>query len=258
MKPDKWLVIDLETTGTNFQKDKIIQISSSWIGEDWGLDAETQFIDPQMPIPAASMKIHHITDEMVKGKPVFADVAEAAYEKLDQAKVLVGYSVSFDLQMINREFKESLGKAFSFEKFKFLDPYIMWTRSEPRRLEDAVRRFVGDDPTGMHDAEKDCSETVRVLKAMLEGGLKLPEEDEKIYSLSHPVGNNYVTACGRLRWDDEGEAVIAFGQNKGRSLRALADDNPGYLKWIIKKDFSDDLKEIVSQALEGKFPKKGS
>ena len=158
MIPDKWLVLDIETTGTNFQKDKIIQISSSWIGEDWGLNAETQMIDPQMPIPAASMKIHHITDEMVKGQPVFADVAEAAYEKLDQAKVLVGYSVSFDLQMINREFKESLGRAFSFEKFKFLDPYILWTRSETRRLEDAVRRFVGEDPTGMHDAEKDCLE----------------------------------------------------------------------------------------------------
>ena len=48
--------------------------------------------------------------------------------------------------------------------------------------------------------------------------------------------------------------IVNFGKNAGRTLRELAANDPGFLRWIVRSDFSDEVKNIANDALMGKFP----
>ena len=239
LKPEDWLVFDLEATGPRPDKDRIVQISSGWVREDWSLEMETFLVNPGIPIPQDSIRIHHITDEMVKDQPSCKTLAPEVLEKFKKAKVLVAYNASYDLQLMNQELTLAGLEPLKHADYRFLAPYLLWVKSEPRRLGDAAKKFLGESPDNLHDAEQDARITVRVLKAMLEGGLPVPDDGETAYKWSSPVREGNVTTCGRIKWRDDGEMMLAFGQFRGRTLRGLAQDNPDYLKWILRGDFSD-------------------
>ena len=254
LTPDKWLVFDLEATGPNPEKDKIVQVSTGWVNPDWTVDAETFLVNPAQAIPQDSIRIHHITDDMVKDQPLFKTVAPELLEKFKKAKVLIAYNVGFDLQLMNKELTLAGLPALRQSDYRFLDPYLIWVKSEPRRLGDAAKKFLGESPENLHDAEQDSRITVRVLKAMVEGGIAIPDQ-ETAFKWSSPIREGSVTTCGRLKWRDDGEMMLSFGQFKGRTLRALAEDNREYLKWILRGDFSEEVKQIVRDAMDGNFRK---
>ena len=58
---------------------------------------------------------------------------------------------------------------------------------------------------------------------------------------------------GYFRWKN-GEWVVNFGKKKGKTLRELAEADPGFLRWIVKGDFPLDTRRIASDALAGRFP----
>ena len=69
------IFFDLETTGVNFQKDRIVEISYIKVHPNGSEEERTYRVNPECPIPPESTAIHHITDEDVAGKPTFKEIA---------------------------------------------------------------------------------------------------------------------------------------------------------------------------------------
>src|SRR5262245_2539566 len=97
-------VIDLETTGTNPRRDRIVEISVLKLLPAGVHELRTRRLNPGMPIPPAATAIHHITDADVAAEPRFEQIAGGLIEFLDGCD-LGGFNVKrFDLPLLYEEF----------------------------------------------------------------------------------------------------------------------------------------------------------
>jgi len=74
-------IFDLETTGTNVGKDRIVEICVLKVYPDASRESKTWLVNPEMPIPAESTAIHGISNEDIKDAPTFKDIASKITER---------------------------------------------------------------------------------------------------------------------------------------------------------------------------------
>lgn len=139
---------------------------------------------------------------------------------------------------------------------RVIDAYTIFARQERRSL-DAALRFYGVDtgevPRRAHDARSDVEATVAVLAAQLDTYRDLPKTVDELHAWLYPSDPNRIDADGKLVWRD-GVATVAFGAQAGTALTELADNDRSFLEWVLRKDFSPEVKAIIEAALEGRFP----
>ncbi len=247
-------VLDVETTGVWPKSDRIVQIAFVTVTPDHRVVEFDQLINPERSIPEESTAIHGITDENVKDAPVFREVAVSIAEALS-GHDFIGYNFRFDRQMLEAECDRA-GLSFTFEGMAQIDPLHVWQRLEPRTLVDASERFVGKRPDDAHQADADIDTTARVLLGQMrsiEASDQLDLTVEGLSSVRNQAGVNRLDVDGKLIWRD-GAARLSFGKHQGASLEEVCEKDPGYLEWIIKSDFSHDLKALIKKALGGNFP----
>ena len=240
---------DLETTGIDPARDKIVEIAVVRIEGD-RTEARTRRINPERPIPAEATAVHGISDADVADAPPFRQVARSFLEFLADAD-LAGYNIRrFDVPLLDREFKEC-GLDLALRSRRIVDAMTIFHRKEPRDLPAAVRFFLGREHEGAHGAEADVLATVAVLDAELARYPDLPRSVDALDAWCNPVPEGAVDRSGKfvLR---EGEVVFAFGKQKGRSLREIARVQRDYLEWILKQDFPEDARALVEKALLGR------
>ncbi len=198
---------------------------------------------------------------MVVSAPTFKQLASTVTELLSHSD-LTGYNVErFDRRLLAAEFERA-----DFEDplvgARIIDAYTLFVRREPRSL-DAALQFYGvqeGHTRQAHDAPSDVEATVAVLAAQLKAYPDLPKTVDGLHDWLHPRDLNRIDADGKLLWQDD-VATVAFGAQAGTSLVDLAANDRGFLEWVLRKDFSEEVKAIVRDALEGRFPvrdKKGS
>ena len=139
---------------------------------------------------------------------------------------------------------------------RVIDAYTLFVRREPKSLEAALSFY--DVPTEeggrrVHDARSDVEATIAVLAAQLRRYSDLPRTVEGLHDWLNPGDPNHIDADGKLVWHD-GVASVAFGAQAGTSLIDLAANDRSFLEWVLRKDFSDEVKSIVRKALDGRFP----
>ena len=250
--------VDLEATGVWPGHDRIVQIAAASIFPDGSVSTWSSLVNPERPIPQAALAIHGITDEMVTTAPTFARLAETVGALLSGCD-LTGYNVErFDRRLLAAEFRRA-GVADPTVDALVIDAYTIFVRQEPRSL-DAALRFYGVEEgqahRQAHDASSDVEATVAVLAAQLSTYADLPNTVEALHDWLHPIDPNRIDADGKLVWRD-GDATVAFGSQAGTSLADLAANDRSFLEWVLRKDFSDEVKAIVRDALEGRFPVRG-
>jgi DNA polymerase-3 subunit epsilon len=245
---------DLETTGIDPATDRIVEISALRVEPDGGRDSRTRRINPGRPIPAAATAVHGIRDEDVRDEPSFRQVARGLLEFLDGAD-LAGFNVvRFDIPLLEREFRDC-GLDLGLDRRKVVDALTIYHRMERRDLAAAVEFYLGREHAGAHAAEADVLATAEVLDAQLGRYADLPRSVDELDAWMRPGGAAAVDRSGKFRWQG-GEVVFAFGKHQGRSLREVAAESSGYLEWIVKSDFPSDAKELVGEALQGRFPER--
>jgi DNA polymerase-3 subunit epsilon len=247
--------LDLEATGVWAERDRIVQMATASIFPDGHVATWSSYVNPEQPIPPATIAIHGITDAMVALAPTFAQLAPIICDLVSGAD-LAGFNIArFDRRLLAAECRRA-GWADPMADARVIDAGTLFVRQEPRSLEAALRFYgVETDPTTRrpHEANSDVADTLAVLMAQLKAYPEVPKTVDGLHDWLYPNDPNRIDADGKLVWR-EGVATIAFGQQAGTPLVDLAVDNRGFLEWVLRKDFSDEVKAIVRDALAGRFP----
>lgn len=248
---------DLEATGVNPQVDRIVEICVAKLSPGGGCEVKNRRINPERPIPPEATAIHGITDADVADAPVFKSISASLNLYFHDCD-LAGYNIiRYDLPMLRAEFKRA-GMDFPIDNRRILDAQIIFHQKEPRTLSAAYKFYCGKEHEDAHSAESDVLATIAVLDGELTRYQDLPRDIGALHDFCKPKDANWVDESGRFKWDENGEAVVAFGKNQGLKLREIAATNPGFLSWMIKSDFAEDAKKIAKDALVGKFPSRGA
>jgi DNA polymerase III subunit epsilon len=247
---DKWIpldrpvvVFDLETTGPNFRIDKIVEIAAVKVSPGGQRETWVRRVNPGIAIPPASTAIHGIGDRDVAGLPRFAEVANELAGFLDGCD-LAGYNITgFDLPVLRLEFMR-VGVPFELSGRRLLDAQRIFFAREPRHLSAAARFYCQVEHEGAHGALADAEMTLRVLGGQFEKYPDLPRSIEDLHELFCAGLDKDLDPEGRFRLVN-GEPTVNFGKNRGRTLKEMSRDEPGFLRWILKGDFSAPVKEIA-------------
>ena len=245
-------VFDLETTGTIPATDRIVSIGIIRLSPDGLSDLSKEYlVNPGIPIPSEASAVHKITDEMVRDKPSFKDIASellGVFEGCD----LAGFNIEkFDLPLLSQEFARVGIPNFASGR-RIVDSMVIFHKNEHRDLTAAVRFYLDRDHSMAHSALADAQATSDVLSAQI-NRYGLPSDVEGLHKYCAERPANYIDSEGKLVWKD-GKALFSFGKLKGFSLEDAITQNKEYLDWILNSDFPSDCKEIIRQALNGKFP----
>jgi len=247
--------VDLEATGVWPGHDRIVQIATASILPDSSVSTWSSLVNPEQPMPAAALAIHGITDAMVASAPTFAQLVPTIAPLLSDCD-LTGYNVArFDRRLLAAEFHR-VGVADPMVDARVIDAYTIFVRQEPRSLEAALRFYKVQEGAAhrqAHDARSDVEATVAVLAAQLHSYSDLPRTVEALHDWLYPIDPNRIDADGKLVWRD-GAATVTFGTQAGTSLVDLAATDRSFLEWVLRKDFTDEVKAIVRDALAGRFP----
>ena len=243
------IVFDCETTGIDFAKDQVIELCVQH-GLDHGANSQVWRIKPAVPIHPAAQQVHGITAEELADCPPFEAYADEIAAVFVQAEVIVGYNLSFDIDMLQAEYARIGRPPLDLSHKKIVDPFRLWQQCEPRSLQHAHRRFVGDEFASAHSASADVAATGRVLVGMLRQ-FELEDRDwGQIASVCDPGRASWVGPSRHLRWDGE-VIVLGFGKHMGMPLHELAaGPDRSFLRWVVDKDFPPHVGEICKAALE--------
>lgn len=235
--------IDIEATGLDTEKDRIVELSVTKLLPDGSRESRTRRFNPEMPIPAASTEIHGITDEDVKDCNNFQHTAKGLFKFIDGCDIAGFNSNRFDVPILYKEFLRA-GIIWDHKTFRMIDVGNIFKINEERTLAASLKFYCGKDHEGAHGAEADVNATIEVFEAQFERYPDLPTDlDELQIYCNH--GKKILDLAGKFTLNEQNEIVINFGVNRGK----LAKDEPGLMQWMIGKDFAPDTLEICNQIL---------
>lgn len=249
------IVLDLETTGTWVEKDKIIEIGMVRLSPDGKKEEYLKRINPGLPIPEAVSRLTGIKDEDVKDQPSFAVLAEEILGFLTPDADLSGFNVErFDLPLLEREFFDA-GFKFEWRGRAIYDTQKIYHYYEKRDLTAAYKFYCGKDLQNAHSAMADTQAALEILRSQVG---KYGAEESGLASLKGlelgGIPADYFDEEKRFRWWN-GQLYPLFGKHaRKKSVQELVKKDPAYLRWILESDFSDKIKAMVQKALKGEMP----
>lgn len=250
MQPGEIIVFDVETTGTDRRRDQVIELCMQ-LGLEADAESLTWRMRPRVPISPGAQAVHGISMSDLADAPPFAAYADRVRTLFGRAHVLIGYNMSFDIDMLQAEYERLRQPPLDLRNKKIVDAFRLWQQCEPRSLIHAHQRFVGDSFAEAHSATADVAATGRVLQGMLEA-FGLDDRDwSGIASVCEPERATWVGPSRHVRWTPDGTLVVGFGKHGGTPMHVLArNDNGGYLRWMLSKDFPPHVLAICAKALE--------
>ena len=235
---------DLETTGVDTAKDRIVEVSMIKVMPDGEEVVRTRRINPQMHIPEQASEIHGITDEDVKDCPTFAQVAKSMAQFIEGCDFGGFNSNRFDLPMLVEEFLRA-GVDVDFKRRRFIDVQNIFHKMEQRTLVAAYKFYCDKNLEEAHSAEADTRATYEVLMAQLD---RYPDLQNDVAALAD-FSERGQTAdyAGRIGYNEKGEEIFNFGKYKGRRVSDVFRDEPSYYAWMMNGDFPLYTKKVITE-----------
>jgi DNA polymerase-3 subunit epsilon len=248
---------DLETTGININKDRIVEICVHKINPDQSSQTNTYRVNPTIPIPLEASMVHGIYDKDVKGSPTFKEIAGELNAFIGNSD-LAGYnSNKFDVPILVEEFLRA-DVDFEMKTRRLVDVQNIFHQMEQRTLVAAYKFYCNKKLDGAHGAEVDTLATYEVLLAQLERYKDVPFED-RFGKISFPVVNDidalstfttqqkFVDFAGTMVFNDKGQEVFNIGKHKGRLVSEVFEYEPSYYAWMMDADFSLSTKRKLTE-----------
>lgn len=237
------IFFDLETTGTSVTTDRIVELSYLKVYPNGEKESKTRRLNPEMHIPEASTRVHHITDDDVKDCPTFRQIAKSLMDIFEGCDVAGYNSNKFDVPLLIEEFAR-VGMAFDIKNRRFIDVQSIFYRMEPRTLVAAYKKFCGKNLEDAHSAMADTMATYEVLLGQIREYEDLENDIESLAKYSE--NENNVDMVGRIVRDEEGNCLINFGKHKGRKVEEIFATDHGYYSWIMNGDFPKNTKDVLT------------
>ena len=166
--PRDFVILDLETTGLNPDKDRIIEVAIVKCRNGAVVSTYQQLINPGIPIPAASTIMNGITDDMVREQPQIHEVIREIFNRIN-GELVCGYNLSFDLRFLSDAFTSHM---LAIDRLKVLDVLtLVKCVTDPAYLLDRKLTTIKeclDIDTQSHRALDDCLATLEVMKECFE------------------------------------------------------------------------------------------
>ncbi len=248
---------DLETTGVDPENDRIVQIAMIRVEPGGSRQTFETLVNPGCPIPPQATAVHGITDEDVRAQPAFAAI-RGDVERMLTGSDLAGYnSIRFDAPLLMNELRR-VGSDLDIGGARHLDAMVIFRMMEPRNLTAAYKKYCGKDLVNAHSALADTQATLEILDAQVAFYDAVPDDVDALHVLCNPDEGRFVDRGRKFVWNDEGQAVFTFGKHQHEVLNLVASDprKRGYLEWMLGKDFSEEVKGILREALAGVYPRK--
>ena len=266
------VIFDLETTGLDLVKDRIIQISFIKVYPDGKEERGNELINPEKHIEPIITQLTGISDEDVKDKPTFKQLAQQLSDRFTGSDFAGFNSNNFDIPLLAEEFLRA-GIDFDFSKCKLIDACSIFRKMERRNLASAYKFYCGrkmEEDFEAHRADQDTEATYRVLMGQLDKYAPGANEDpEKVLENNMQAladfskMNKNVDFAGRIIWsevkdasgkpvlDEKGEPkmieVFNFGKYKGMPVIEALKRDPGYYGWILQGDFTYNTKQVLTR-----------
>lgn len=236
---------DLETTGTNINSDRIVEICYLKVYPNGNEETKTLRINPEMHIPEASSAVHGIYDEDVADCPKFKDVAKNIASDIEGCDLAGFNSNRFDIPVLAEEFLRA-GVDIDLMKRKFVDVQVIYHKLEQRTLSAAYKFYCDKNLEDAHTAEADTRATYEVLKAQLDRYADVLENDINFLS-NYSCYSRNVDFAGRIVYNDHDVEVFNFGKYKGVPVKEVLQKDPGYYSWIMQGDFTLNTKNVLTK-----------
>ncbi|EHJ39030.1 exonuclease [Leyella stercorea DSM 18206] len=266
------IVFDLETTGLDFIRDRIIQISYIKVSPDGTEERENLFVNPEKPIPHEVVELTGITNDDVNDAPTFKTLAPQLSEKFKGCDFAGYNSNHFDIPMLAEEFLRA-GIDFDFSKVRLIDAQTIFHKMERRNLAAAYKFYCGrkmEEDFTAHRADEDTEATYRVLMGELDKYAPgVQEEPDRVLEndmdclAEFSKQNDNVDFAGRIVWkplvgadgkpvlDADGKEqkveVFNFGKYKGRPVADVLRTDIGYYSWMMGGDFTFNTKQVLTR-----------
>lgn len=239
------IFFDLETTGLDIAKDRIVELCYIRVEPNGNEEARSMRINPEMHIPEVASSVHGITDDDVKDCPTFADVAPqlaATFEGCD----LAGFNSNrFDLPLLAEEFMKA-GVNIDLSHVQAIDVQNIYHKLEKRTLAAAYKFYCGRDLEYAHSALADTQATYEVLQAQLDHYPNDLQNDVDFLAEFSRMNRN-IDFAGRFVYDESGKELINFGKYKGKAIKDVLSRDPGYYSWIMQGDFTLNTKQVLTK-----------
>lgn len=247
---------DLETTGLNVGKDKIVEICLLKVYPDATQEEKNIRLNPECHIPEETSAIHGIYDADVKDAPTFKMVAEEIMQFFDGADIAGFNSNKFDLPLLVEEFLR-IGMRFDMRGRSVIDVQQVFHKMEPRNLIAAYKFYCHKDLLNAHSATADTRATFEVLDAQVAMYKDTPYQ-EREGVVTHPVtpfvkdldkftrGSRNVDFAAHIVLNDKDVEVFNFGKHKGESVKEVFRREPAFYSWMMKADFPLYTKEVIT------------
>ena len=271
------VVFDLETTGLDLVKDRIIQLSYIKVYPSGKEERGDYLINPECHIMPLITQLTGISDDDVKDKPTFKQLAKKLSDEFTGCDFAGYNSNHFDIPLLAEEFLRA-GIDFDFSKCHLIDAMTIFRKMESRNLAAAYKFFCGrkmEEDFEAHRADQDTEATYRVLMGELdryteEKQRELGEDPEgrvlqndMAFLANFSKTNNNVDFAGRIVWgeakdangntilDKDGNPVMTeyfnFGKHKGKTVADVLHFDTGYYAWILSGDFTYNTKQVLTR-----------
>lgn len=243
------IFFDLETTGLRITQDRIVQLSYIKVMPNGTEEEDNLYINPEIPIPAETTAVHHITDAMVADKPTFRQLA-GRLKQVFMGCDLAGYNSNrFDVPMLFEEFARA-GVKFDLKSVRLVDVQSIFYKKEPRTLVAAYRFYCGKELDGAHSADCDTRATYEVLKAQLDrysNDVDEPLQNDVKWLCDYTRMGRNVDLVGAIVLDDKDRPCFGFGKFKGTPVVDVLTRERNYYDWMMNGDFAQSTKDVLTQ-----------
>tara|TARA_B100001758_G_scaffold81904_1_gene69633 strand:+ start:42972 stop:43757 length:786 start_codon:yes stop_codon:yes gene_type:complete len=238
------IFFDLETTGLQISKDRIVEISILKVFPNGNKESKTWLVNPTITIPKEIIEIHGISNEKVANEPTFKDLSKEIIQLINNCD-LAGYnSNKFDIPLLAEEFLRC-GIDFNMKNRKSIDVQNIFHKMEKRTLVAAYKFYCNKDLTNAHSAEADTIATYEVLLSQIKKYNELENNIQFLSEFSH-IGGKFADMAGFIRYNEEGKKILSFGKYKDQTLEKIWNENPGYFSWINHAEFPLYTKNIMN------------
>jgi DNA polymerase-3 subunit epsilon len=241
------IFFDIEATGLNVVKDRIVQIAAIKFKKNSNEQEElSMLINPGFPISEEAFQVHGISNLDVANKPNFEQVAPQLFEFFGDSD-LAGYNSNrYDLPLLMEEFSR-VGLEFTIDQRKMIDVQKIFYKMEPRTLAAALQFYCNETIENAHDALADVRATVKVFEGQLQKYQDLESDVSALHEFTKEP--NMLDATQRLKYGPNGEIVFNFGKYAGRPVLEVFQEDKSYYSWIMTKDFSVQVKQILKKLM---------